>query len=318
MLATALACGGTPAAVVEAPTTTVDASPATTPAPTPARVVERVRHDVAADDGHSIAVWEKSPATPTGVVVLVHGRTWSAVPDFDLQVEGKERSLMDALVANGFATYAIDLRGYGGTKRDKSGWITPERADRDLASVLVWIAERHPQLPRPAVLGWSLGALVVQLAAQRRPKSMSAAILYGYPRDPDRPAKGKDADPPSPPAKPNTRANAASDFITPESIDQATIDAYVDAALVADPVRADWRAMSQWAELDPSKVQVPTLVLFGARDPYAPVELQAKLFAKLAHPDRAMTMIAGGDHAAHLEDCGPAFVHAVVAFLQRP
>jgi pimeloyl-ACP methyl ester carboxylesterase len=303
--------------VIDAPTS-VDASTATAPPPAAARVVERRRHDVIADDGHALAVWEKSPTDPLGVVLLVHGRTWSAVPDFDLQVEGKQRSLMDALVARGFATYAIDLRGYGGTKRDKSGWITPERADRDLASVLVWIAERHPQLPKPAALGWSLGALVVQLAAQRRPSSMSAAILYGYPRDPDRPAKAKDDDPASPPAKPNTRANAASDFITPASIDRATIDAYVDAALAADPVRADWRAMSQWAELDPTKVQVPTLVLFGARDPYAPVELQSKLFARLAHPDRAMTMLEGGDHAAHLEDAGPAFVHAVVAFLQRP
>ena len=313
----AIACGGTPAVVVETPTT-VDANTAITPAPepAPARIVERRRHDGPADDGHPLARWAKAPPEPVGVVLRVHGRTWSAVPDFDLQVEGKSRSLMDALVARGFATYAIDLRGYGGTKRDKTGWVTPERADRDLASVLVWIAERHPQLPKPAALGWSLGALVVQLAAQRRPRS--AAILYGYPRDPDRPAKAKDDDPPSPPAKPNTRANAASDFITPASIDRATIDAYVDAALAADPVRADWRAMSQWAELDPTKVQVPTLVLFGARDPYAPVELQAKLFARLAHPDRAMTMLEGGDHAAHLEDAGPAFVHAVVAFLQRP
>jgi pimeloyl-ACP methyl ester carboxylesterase len=71
--------------------------------------------------------------------------------------------------------------------------------------------------------------------------------------------------------------------------------------------------MSQYAELDPAKVKIPTLVLFGARDPYAPVELQSKLFTRLGHPDRAMVMIEGGDHAAHLEDTG--FVHALVAFL---
>jgi alpha-beta hydrolase superfamily lysophospholipase len=277
-----------------------------------------VRHDVVADDGHALAVWAKTPAAPKGVVVLVHGRTWSGVPDFDLQVPGKDRSLMDALVRRGWAAYAIDLRGYGGTKRDKTGWVTPNRADADLADVLSWIAERHPDLPRPAVLGWSLGSLVVQLAAQRRPKTMSAAILYGYPRDPERPAKGTDDDPASPPGKPNTRESAASDFISPGVVDRATIDAYVDAALAADPVRADWRAMSQWAELDPGKVGVPTLVLFGERDPYAPEELQAKLFAKLGHPDRALVMIAGGDHAAHLEDTGPAFVHALVSFLEQP
>jgi pimeloyl-ACP methyl ester carboxylesterase len=320
VLAAALACGSTPATSVESPAPSHAASDAasTSIAPTPARVIDRVRHEVVADDGHAIAVWEKSPEVPKGIVVLVHGRTWSSVPDFDLVVPGKDRSLMDALARRGYATYAIDLRGYGGTKRDKTGWVTPDRADQDFAAVLAWISARHSGLAKPAVLGWSLGSMVVQLAAQRRPDSMSAAILYGYPRDPDRPAKAKDDDPATPPAKPNTRASAASDFITPGSIDQATIDAYVEAALAADPVRADWRAMSQYAELDPAKVRVPTLVLFGARDPYAPVELQAKLFAKLAHADRAMVMLEGGDHAAHLEDAGPAFVHAVVAFLERP
>ncbi|HET6583068.1 MAG TPA: alpha/beta fold hydrolase, partial [Nannocystaceae bacterium] len=253
-----LACGG--AATSSGPSAAVhdaaSADVAPSEEPTPARV-ERVRHDVRADDGHPIAVWEKSMPGAKGIVVLVHGRTWSGVPDFDLQVPGKDRSLMDALVARGFATYAIDLRGYGGTKRDHSGWVTPNRADADIAATLAWIAARHPGLPKPAVLGWSLGSLVVQLAAQRRPESMSAAILYGYPRDPQRPATATDHDPATPPAQANTRANAASDFITPASIDQATIDAYVDAALAADPVRADWRSMSQWAELDPAKVKVP-------------------------------------------------------------
>ena len=316
VLASVLACSSAPATSVQSPPPTASTSEAIAPAP--ARVIERVRHDVVADDGHAIALWEKSPERPKGVVVLVHGRTWSGVPDFDLVVPGKDRSLMDALVARGYATYAIDLRGYGGTQRDKTGWITPNRADADFAAVLAWITARHSTLPKPAVLGWSLGSMVVQLAAQRRPDSISAAILYGYPRDPDRPAKATDHDPASPPAQPNTRASAASDFITKGSIDQASIDAYVDAALAADPVRADWRSMSQYAELDPAKVHVPTLVLFGARDPYAPVELQAKLFAKLAHPDRAIVMLEGGDHAAHLEDAGPAFVHALVAFLERP
>lgn len=317
-----LACGG--ATTSSAPSTAVHDAASADVAPAVARelepkepaAVDRIRHEVRADDGHAIAVWEKSRQGAKGIVVLVHGRTWSAVPDFDLQVPGKARSLMDALVARGFATYAIDLRGYGGTKRDKTGWITPNRADADLAATLDWITARHPDVPKPAVLGWSLGSMVVQLAAQRRPEAMSAAILYGYPRDPDRPAKGTDADPATPPAKANTRASAASDFITPGSIDQATIDAYVDAALAADPVRADWRTMSQYVALDPAKVRVPTLVVFGARDPYAPVALQSKLFAALGHPDRAMVMIEGGDHAAHLEDTG--FVHALVAFLERP
>jgi pimeloyl-ACP methyl ester carboxylesterase len=65
-------------------------------------------------------------------------------------------------------------------------------------------------------------------------------------------------------------------------------------------------------------VNVPTLVLHGEHDPYAPIAHQAKLFARLQHPDRVWVVLAGGDHAAHLETTGPRFVHAVVEFLERP
>ena len=42
-----------------------------------------------------------------------NGRTWSSVPDFDLQVPGESLSFMDGLNALGYAVYALDARGYG-------------------------------------------------------------------------------------------------------------------------------------------------------------------------------------------------------------
>jgi pimeloyl-ACP methyl ester carboxylesterase len=263
----------------------------------PTEIPARTKWSVKADDGHTLAVWSRIPAAPKGAIVLVHGRTWSGVPDFDLEVEGKDRSLMRALAERGWAAYALDLRGYGATERDASGWNTPDRAAKDLAAALAFVRAQHPDLPAPAVLGWSLGSLVAQLAAQRDASSMSALVLYGYPRDPDRVGKGGGAVGDEPARSPNTAAAAASDFITPGSIDRASIDAFVAAALAADPVRADWRKMG---------------------DPFAPVASQGKLFARLGHADRQWVIVEGGDHAAHLEDCGARFVQAVVAFLDRP
>jgi pimeloyl-ACP methyl ester carboxylesterase len=326
-LAVLLACGtqvgGRPPAVpVLAPASTVAPSPVATSEPTPERAPQlpaRTLEHVRADDGHRLALHAKLPADPKGVILLLHGRTWSGVPDFDLQLADHRRSLMDALVRRGWAAYALDLRGYGATPRDASGWNTPDRAAKDLDAALAWIAEHH-RGPRPAVLGWSLGSLVAQLQAQRDPDSLSALVLYGYPRDPDQPSKGASATRAgaSPPRTPNTARSAASDFISPEVIDQATIDAFVAAALAADPIRADWRAMEQLGELDPAKVHVPTLVIHGARDPFARIREHGKLYARLGHDDRAWVTIAGGDHAAHLEDTGAAFVHAVLAFLEQP
>ncbi|MCX4246119.1 alpha/beta hydrolase [Paraliomyxa miuraensis] len=273
-------------------------------------------------EGHPITVWSKHAERPWGVVVLVHGRTWSARPDFDLRVEGIDtvptRSLMDMLVAEGLTVYAIDQRGYGDTPRDDTGWLTTERAVADLAAVLQWVRSKHPGQPPPALLGWSLGSLISQLTAQQHPDLLSTLILYGYPRRPGQ-EYPPDPVPLPPPAMAATTAEAAAeDFIIPGSISQAGIDAFVKAALAADPVRMDWRANEQWAALDPTAVHTPTLVIHGERDPYAPVANQAELFSLLGTPDRAWVIVANGDHAAHLEDNGSRFVHAVVQFLRRP
>ena len=90
---------------------------------------EGVWHTVDSD-GHAMAVWEKSPDQPRGVILLLHGRTWSGVPDFDLQVPGEDLSLMDGLVERGWSTFALDLRGYGRTSRDETGWTSPDRRHR--------------------------------------------------------------------------------------------------------------------------------------------------------------------------------------------
>src|SRR5690606_13451297 len=133
-------------------------------------------------EAHPITVWSKQAPDPWASIVLVHGRTWSARPDFDLQVPGEDsvptRSLMDALVAEGLTVYAVDQRGYGATPRDDTQWLTPDRAAADLAAVLEWVRDQHPTLPAPAVLGWSLGSLTSQLTAQRHPALVSALILY--------------------------------------------------------------------------------------------------------------------------------------------
>lgn len=272
-------------------------------------------------DGHPITVWTRLPAKARDVIVLVHGRTWSARPDFDLQVAGESRSTrstMDALAAEGFAVYAVDLRGYGATPRDDTGWLTPDRAAADLAEILSWVRSRHPDGEPPVLLGWSLGSIISQLTAQRHPERLSALILYGYPRDPDQQYPEGPPLSSAPPRKATTAEAAAEDFIIPGSISQAGIDAFVKAALASDPVRMDWTGTEQWNGLDPTKVTTPTLVIHGEKDPYGPIPNQAKLFTRLAVPDRQWVIVAGGDHAAHLEDCGPRFVHAVVEFVRRP
>src|SRR5215218_2928645 len=83
-----------------------------------------IKHDVVVE-GHHVAVWQRAPAgLASARILLIHGRTWSSLPNFDLQVPGEQRSFMTALSGMGLDVYAVDLRGYGATPRDASGFLT--------------------------------------------------------------------------------------------------------------------------------------------------------------------------------------------------
>ena len=272
------------------------------------------RHTVTAD-GHPVALWEKSADMATEAILLVHGRTWSARPDFDLQVEGEDLSLMEGLVAEGYAVYAVDLRGYGETPRDDTGWLTPNRAADDVAIVLKWIEGAGEWKIKPHLFGWSMGSTISQLAIQRHPDAASSLTLFGYWRDDDLQIPADEAGV-EPARAINTAEAAASDFVTPGSISQKAIDAYVSQSLAADPVRVDVLHADQYNELDASSLSIPTLVIAGEFDPLAPAEIQAKLFTRIGTGHKQYVSVPGGDHAAFLESPRAYFIHELVGFFQ--
>lgn len=271
-----------------------------------------VRHTVMSD-GHPMALWEKSVAQPKGHIVLHHGRTWSSIPDFDLQVPGEDLSLMDGFNAQGYSVWALDARGYGETPRDSTGWNTPDRAAEDLAIVLSWLRERNGSASH--VWGWSYGSMVAQLTAQRFPDDIASLTLFGYPTDPDLliPQTTSQLEPPN---RPTTRAAAASDFIVPGSISQLAIDTYVAAAMKADPIRADWNQLHQWNALDGEALALPTLLLQAEFDPLADTDAHARFFAKIANPNKQWVVLAGGDHAALLETPRQRLIKSTVDFIE--
>ncbi len=294
--------------------------------PVPAQSTALLERREVRVDGHPISVWSKRPPTEArGSILLVHGRTWSARPNFDLRAPGA--SLMDALVAEGYAAYAVDLRGYGGTPRDSSGWLTPDRAARDVSAVLEWVRAREVSgrasrgggraaAPRPVLLGYSQGAMVAVLVAQRHPEQLSGLVLFGYPFPGADALRSAPADPVAPERRRTTAAAAGEDFISPAVTPPGVKEAYVRTATTTDSIRADWRLQSQFAEIDPTRVRVPTLLLDGERDPYAIAANHPAFFARLATADRWWVVLPGVDHAAHLET-RRAFVSAVLSFIER-
>ena len=273
-----------------------------------------VRHTVLSD-GHPMALWGKSSANPEGIILFIHGRTWSALPDLDLQVEGEDLSLMDGMLEKGYATYALDLRGYGQTPRDESQWLSPDKAAKDVINVLNWISQRHSGEP-VHLFGWSYGAVISLLSAQKNAANMASLTLFGFWLDLDaehaRPSESSVLE-----RRVNTADAAASDFITPGSISQRAIDGYVEAALKADPVRVDWRNEDQFLAIDPTRIELPVLLLQGEFDPLTPTHLQSKLFSRLKTADKRWVVVAGGDHAAFLETPRGDFIRLLNEFLDQ-
>jgi len=281
-----------------------------------APTTDATRLTLSADDGHELVLWSKSAPSPTRAILLLHGRTWSALPNFDLRVAGLPRSVMDALAHAGYAVYALDQRGYGASTRDPSGWLTPARAASDALTAADFIRGRHAGLPAPVLVGYSQGALTALLAAQQQPKALTALMLYAFPADIDAPAPASPA--PEAPARAPTTADAAgSDFVVTGAAPASVVEAYVTQALAADPVRMDWRALHEY-RFEPAAVSAPTLLLHGVADGYVKADAQARLFNRLGSQDRSWVVLPDSDHAAHVENAQPAWIAAIVDFLERP
>lgn len=309
----------------------------------------------AEDDGHPLAVYtieedgigtsdENKRRTP---VLLLHGRTWSSVPVYHLVGEsnaeasegGENRSLIQALYnSQHIQPYAMDFRGFGGTPKDESGFVEPLKCVSDVVSVLNWIHEKHGNdgsgaNVQPALLGWSHGALIAQITAQRCPETLSKLILYGSLYNPNM----KYAIPPAGDphagytdhedfplhamAARNEYDGAMEDFtnVSNEARIFPPISArlFAEAALVCDPIKVQWGNLHQLNECHPSLVKVPTMVIAGDQDPYAPMQTQAELFTNLGRGvDRVWNIIANADHAVHLSDERHRLVENMNNFLQ--
>mgnify|MGYP002633611666 FL=1 len=270
------------------------------------------KHTVLAD-GHPIAVWEKSVKNPKGYILLHHGRTWSSLPDFDLQVNGEEKSLMDGFNEMGYSVWAMDARGYGATPRDQTLWNTPNRAAKDVSIVLKWLYEKNGE--KTHLWGWSMGSMIGQLTAQLYPDYIESLTLFGYPL-----TLGfvypEDNQTSAPPRIPTTAKAAAEDFIVEGSISQNAIDQYVKQALKADPVRADWNNQHQYNQLDATKVTMPVLLMQGEFDPLAHTDMHAKAFSHFANPNKQWVVLAGGDHASLLETPRERMIASTIGFIE--
>jgi len=276
-------------------------------------------------------LWEKYVSSPTGkrgTVLFVHGSSMASQPTFDLTVPGRpDSSVIDWFARRGFATWCVDMEGYG--RSDKSRPINSDIANGadDLAAATDYIEKTRGAGPL-LVYGISSGALRAALFAERHPDRVRRLALDAFvwtgagsptlaerkKRLPEFLAKTR---------RPIDRAFVHSIFNRdhPGTAEDKVIEAFADAILALDssmPTGTYVDMCSKLPVVDPAKITAPTLVMRGEYDGIASVEDLLAFFDRLPNPDKQFAVMPGIAHASFQQKNYQLVYHILYAFFTQP
>jgi pimeloyl-ACP methyl ester carboxylesterase len=263
-----------------------------------------------------------------GTILFVHGSSMAAQPTFDLHVPGRPHSsAMEYFAGLGYDTWTMDNEGYG--RSDKSRPINcdiPNGAD-DLAAGSEYIL-RASGAKKLLVYGISSGALKAALFAQRHPERVARLALdafvwtgQGSPTLEQR--RKRLAEFQSKNRRPIDRAFVHSIFERdhPGTADKATIEAFADYILQLDdsvPTGTYVDMCSKLPLVDPTKINVPTIVMRGEYDGIASFDDLIEFYKRLPHPDKQFSVMAGISHASFQQKNYMMVYHILHAFFSQP
>ncbi|MGA1371897.1 MAG: alpha/beta fold hydrolase [Pseudomonadales bacterium] len=130
--------------------------------------------DFSASDGHRVAAWSWDIPSPRAIVQIAHGMGEHA---------RRYDQVAQDLNAAGYAVFATDHRGHGGTATSPLGWMGGDGWNRTLADTYEFslrLRALHPQ-SRLVLLGHSMGAMLSPQYITRYGKTIDALALSGSP-----------------------------------------------------------------------------------------------------------------------------------------
>lgn len=259
--------------------------------------------------------FEKTFKQSDKVVLLVHGKTWSGRPDFDLQI--RDYSLMDFLARNGYDVWSIDIHGYGRSEKTDKDWSDTESAANDVGAAVDYISGQKG-VDKISIFGWSWGTQIIGLYAMNHPEKVSKIILYamGWKGRPS----SRSAPMPTEQYRVNNEVAARSDFIAGQ-YEPDVVEKYVKEALAADPKSPNGVIVDQITKfpiLKPELLKVPTLIIHPEKDFLATEAETLEFFARLGTTYKAYVALPDGGHALLLEKNHQKFQAAVLGYLNQP
>lgn len=297
------------------------------------------------DPGIRLNLREKIPVGMTPaldpkdrVVLFVHGATFSGVSGFDLPYPGY--SWMAYLAQRGYYTYALDIRGYGGSTRPPEMDAPPrenrpvaraEVARRDIGAAVDHLRAKH-KIEKINLVGWSWGTVTTGWYTSLDNEKVRRLVLFAPVYGVAHPIAKRFEDP-TKPGEPNWGIGAYR-FVDPADTtrwdqqipvvdkslwrDPAVLAAWQRAVLDSDPtagtrtppsIRAPNGALidiyyifSNRPLYDASRIAVPTLVIRGEHDTESTEADALGLFKGLTGtPRKRYIVIGNGTHVVNLE-----------------
>jgi hypothetical protein len=277
-------------------------------------------------------MWNKclarSADKPKATVLLVHGSSVSSTPVYDLTVPGRDdASLMDWLARRGYDVWCFDCEGYG--RSDKSRAVTADVAmGADDLEVVSEAILKITQSSKLVLYGSSSGALRAALFAQRRPQLVARLLLdamvwtgEGSPTLAERRKRL--------PAylahhrRPIDRNMIRSIFTRdhPGTSDLSVVEAFADAVLALDDSMPKGTYIDMSSKLpvcDPTKINVPTVILRGEYDGIASMDDLLGFFQRLPHPDKQFVVMQGIAHSSTRSKNYRTVYHLIERSLSQP
>jgi pimeloyl-ACP methyl ester carboxylesterase len=276
-------------------------------------------------------LWEKRApgGAPNGAILFVHGSSMASQPTFDLHVPGRpDSSAMDYFAARGFDTWCMDMEGYGRSTKDRGLDATIAEGADDLKAGTDYIFKTRNHTGPLLVYGISSGALRAALFAQRHPNRVRRLALdahvwtgEGSPTLADR--RKKLPDYLKTKRRPIDRAFVRSIFERdhPGTADDNVIEAFADEILKLDDSIPNGTYIDMCNNLpvvDPTQINVPTLIMRGQWDGIASFDDLMKFFEKLPNPDKQFAVMPGIAHASLQQKNYALVLHILLSWFTQP
>lgn len=263
--------------------------------------------------GRLAARLKRPSGTPRDTLILVQGANISGQLGYDLQVPGHQGySLMDALVAEGYAAITFSLRGYYLSELNHDPHqVQTEQAIEDLASIVDWLASEGVE--RPHLLGWSWGGRIAARFTERAGDRIDRLVLLD-------PALGGGQLIPFPGKEPYWQ-NSYDYFYNRLEPEFTHEDVRISVAQQASQkelnapngIRVENEKGS--IPVDPAAITRPTLLLYGAAAGGAAymhgAAPRGDFLEAIANDDKALAIVPGGGDYAHIQN-PRARIHRIV------